>query len=329
MENIVSFLTNTWNRFVAVIMCIIATVSAWICPPVQPPEPEIAITALIEEIDLSLPESRQYVDWYEAMVAGRMASPYRWLPEDKEPQACDITWIDVPGQDFKLRNLRRDWDATTEIVVEHSNVTNRSADVKFFLRNKATGAIEMIAELKNWLFDFPITWFYVQSILDDRYLLYLEYTWDGWTYYLYDRKNKSRILVGGGEPVELNDTQLLYMEWDTPQTNMLKLIDARKFAAGDKNAKRTVVQFDRACVGSIAHVSHDKRFVHVNLYRWSDAAEFRGIYDIETGAQVAFFELPWWAPNMVLVNDGLEYVYWEDYNGGLEYFYVIRYERSE
>jgi len=331
MENILSFFANAWQRIVVAVLCVIAAISAWINPPIIPPQPKIEITATVEEIDLSLPESQQYIDWYNAMVAERIANPYAWRPADKNPELCDITWIDVPdpyGQTTKLRNLRRDWDETTEIVIEHSSITDSRIDQKFFLRNKLTSAEEMIVDYTYTNFGFPITWFYVQSILDDRYLLYLDYTWDGHSYYLYDRVTKKKTYVAI-EMLELSDTQLFYLHLRSSSTYSLALVDARKLAAGDRNARRILVQFDDDYHASIYYISHDKRFVHVDLSSWSGDGNYRAIYDVETGAQVAFFEIPW-GPRRELVSDDLEYIYWDDpnYESGFRYFYVVRYERK-
>ena len=328
MENIVSYFTNAWRSIAAAILAAVATISAWIFPPNKPLEPGIEITAAIEEIDLSLPESKQYIDWYNAMVADRMDNPYGWRPSDKNPELCDITWVEVPdGYNTKLRNLRRDWDNTTEIVTEYTNVTERSADLKFYLRNKTTGKIDMISEINYTDFMFPVSWFYVQSILDSRYLLYTWYAWDGWSYSIYDRRTK-RSTYAVSEPVELSDTQCLDLGYNG-SNYYIEQVDLRKLAAGKNDAKRTVVQFDSGYSAYVAHVSYDKRFVHVNLYRGADYTNYRGIYDVETGAQVGFFEVPWSPINYrELISDDLEYIYWTDYQGELTCFWVIRYERQ-
>jgi len=139
--------------------------------------------------------------------------------------------------------------------------------------------------------------FTVDEIFSDTRFLYRRYYWNYGPdcYYIYDSQLGGNICVSSddyGELCDLGNERYLWCETNIGLGSGLYLIDMGALAAGSKDAKRTLFNWGSEYSGDILHLSSDRRFVYVELYRYSDDTRNRGVYDTETGEQLAFFELP-------------------------------------
>jgi len=256
----------------------------------------------IERIDLEKPENKHYIKW-----AKKKPNWYNTRTYSK-PKYFDV---DAYLNQADNEPYPRSWNETKELVVQSTNTSEWEGYTELLVRDTVTGETECID--KGGFADFDGVVFDPVVILSDTQILYHRWYWDGGsgTYYLYDLAIGERILVSDnyGGLCDLGDGQYLWCDDEA-----LYQVDAYALKAGEKNAKRTLVRCDSNYVfGDIHHLSSDKCFVYVNIYNRSDSTWHRGVYDVETGEQVAFFEIPVFTSgniyNYVLIDDDLEYVY--------------------
>ena len=306
----------------------------------------------IEHIDLSKPENKKHLDWAKKDYENRGSYPntfktpkyfdveaYRkayWEQENKKPDPWVYVWEDEKAG--KLREKHRPWNETKELVIRSTYESECEGYRELLVRDKTTGETERIA--RGYFADYDGVVFDQVKILSDKQFLYHIWYWDGgdWGYYIYDLELGESICVSGGYNLcDLGDGRYLWA--DTRYVNVdgvstLHLIDWRAFDAEKQDAKCTLVNWGDNYAVDIRHLSSDKRFVYVDLYRVFDGKRCRGVYDINTGEQVAFFEMP--DPRMdrwVLISDDLEYAY---YSAGIENnqpehscFHIIRYDQKQ
>jgi len=233
----------------------------------------------------------------------------------------------------------RPWNETTEIVIRHTYDNEWEGTVELLTREKATGETKQVA--KGYFGAYDGLAFFINKILSDTRFMYGQFYWDGAgdaNYYLYDSDVGESICVASGDLDELCDLGGGRYLWCGGNLNgipehALYLIDVRKFDAGDKDARRTLFSWGGHYSGRISHISSDKRFLHVDLYSHSGGKSYRGIYDVDSGEQVALFELPDGRLEIkVLIADDLEYMclpaFYYD-NPDARDFYIFRYDRSK
>jgi len=301
----------------------------------------------IEQVDLRKPENKKYLDWAKEDYAKRNV-----LSKINAPECFDIIpylekrgefpyddWATVgeygkPGSVFERQ---RDWNDTKELVIRDTYKSGIfDGDREFFVRDKATGKTALIDAGSLW--DIGGVVFDEVTILSDKQFLYHMWILDSGEvgYFLYDLEVGYSVCVAlhSTNLSDLGKEQYLWCEnhWYSDNVSVLHMINMRDFNAGKKDAKRTLINFGSDYGAEISHLSMDKRFVHMELYRYSDNTRHRGIYNIDTGEQVAFFEYPdsrldrW-----TLINDEVEYAYYsaEIENGHEDAaFYIIRYDRT-
>ena len=303
----------------------------------------------IEHIDLEKPENKKYIDWAKKDYAERSLVSNN----SKEPEYFDIeVYVKPEGPGYKpwvyeaepdlwfndwedeenriLREKRRPWNETKELVLRYVHEYGYDGYSELLFRDRATGETKRIDT--GYIGGDQFVDFEVFIISDTRFLYQ---KWDArfghGSHYLYDLKIGESICVRDGNLCDLGDERYLWGDGKTrgmEKISALYVIDMRKLEAGSKDAKRTLVHWGDDYSGAIQHLSSDKRFVHVNLHRFSDLTIHRGVYDITTGEQVAFFMLPlhthFPAYNYALINDDLEYVgfaRWDTYH-----FFIVHYD---
>ena len=293
----------------------------------------------IEQIDLDDPANQKYIDWAkECPTSNTFESPEyfsEWTHEmrtDKEPSSWTYVWAN------KKKNMPREkyrsWNETKELVVRFIHKNESDGDKELLIRDKATGKTVQIAKGG---FD---TLYDIRIISDTRFLYDVSY-WDGSgaeQSLVYDLETGDSICyrsIVWDKLCDLGNEQYLWSDRNRDAESGLYLIDASALATGNKNAKHTVFSWGSDYSGGIQYLSSDGRFVYVELYQFSDDTRNRGVYDVETGEQVALFELPLAftsvAYDYVLISDDLEYVY---YSAGpvndpvIHYFFIIHYDRT-
>jgi len=299
----------------------------------------------IEQIDLSKPVNKKYIDWYEA----KEAEP------DEKTDPWDYVWED---KDKKLlREKYQTWNDEIELVVQYTPALATNAtgddetlyDIEFLTRSISTKETQLIAEGYWSYFDWATGTIYdVVEILSDTHILYEKNDYcadcgDSLSYYLYDWETGESSYVAGDGLHYLDDMQYLFIERDEENKDCVYLSNLRKLIAGEEDAKRQVCQLPE--YGYIEHFSQDMRFVYLLLLDSEyNLHSHRVIYSIETGKQVADFQLPVHYHNSsnhytvdghfsALINDVLEYRYDLHYVDGLngekylKLLYVIHYER--
>jgi len=303
----------------------------------------------IERIDLSKPENKKYIDWAKGSRYSKNFSapeyfdvePYwqayqeMWEEERKLWTTCDLE----DEAAYKLQESCRPWNEAKELVIRSTYEENEwDGFMEFLVRDKATGETQLIAKGHDADYDGVV--FDTINYLSDTRVLYHMWYWDGgdWGYYIYDLEIGESICVTGGDLCDLGNGRYLWIDQryvNVDSVSTLHLIDMRAFESGKKGAKSTLVNWGDDYSASITHLSSDKRFVYVYLHRLSDYARLRGVYDVNTGEQIALFEMPdvqmTAADGWGLINDELEYIY--NWAGNVEdpdilWFYVIRYDRT-
>jgi len=271
----------------------------------------------IEQIDLEKPENQKYIDWAEKDCAGKNSHQIYELPGPGE-----WTYPDVRGTPEK----RLPWNEKMEFVIRWQYLSDCECLNELLVRNKATGRTRQIAEARVYSFDG--SYFQVTEILSDTRFLYTQgKKGDAFDYqtYLFDLKTKESICVAAKNPEffrDLGNGRHLWLDWKKDKYT-INLTDMRALEAGEKGANRILIRWDEGYPG-MQHLSSDNRFVYMGVYggRW--------VYDIDTGKQVAFCEIPNFALEWTLISDDLEYGY---SCGGTEDdpeigdFYIIRYDR--
>ena len=294
----------------------------------------------IEQIDLDDPENRVYIDWAKTKPNWHNTRTFNepsyfdnidiwayWERTREEPDPWTCIWEDAAKN--VLREKRRPWNETKELVSrsvpddEHRYEGYR----ELLIRDKATGATEraVVTGYDEW---GPSI--HVIEILSNTRFLYALIDNYSESFYLYDAEIGS-VSITGGSLCDLGERRYLWSDWREGFRGTLYLIDMRKLENGEKDAKRELVNWGRDYDGSIQYLSSDKRFVYINHHRSSDYTWHRGVYDIETGEQVAFFQWPGYVPNdnKVLIRDDLEYVYYwagDVDDPTIHYFYIIHYD---
>ncbi|MCL2507992.1 MAG: hypothetical protein FWF05_02315 [Oscillospiraceae bacterium] len=297
----------------------------------------------IENIDPGKPENKEYIDW--AKEKGRDF----WSATFSEPEYFDVdsyatqankdaaAWIDVWEDEANGKRRERycSWNDTKDLVICFEHIDEESSNKELLIRDKATGKTETVAKGSNrGVFD-------VYILSGTRFLYRQDKDWNygPFWWYIYDMELGGEICVAssdGGDLCDLGDERYLWSDWNNigDVENALYLIDMRAFAAGSKDAKRELFRWGGDYFGLFLHLSSDKRFVYMNIYA-SFTEFYRGVYNVDTGEQVAFFEIQ--ADRIdsfngyALINDELEYLYeaTDNYNDpDIKFFYVIRYDRA-
>jgi len=300
----------------------------------------------IEEIDLSKPENKKYIKWAKEYHANWesyskiFSAPNYFNVEayvnqmGEEPDPWTYVWEDEENKE--LLEMHRSWNDTKELVIRATYENEYSGYNELLVREKATGETEQIA--KGGISEFDAGSFSVLDVISDTRFLYRlsYYNYGPSQYYLYDLEIGGSICVASSELDMLCDLgNERYLWCDNEQTvgkRTLYLIDMRALEAGKKGAKLELVSWDSDYSSRIKHLSSDKRFVYMSLFRYSDGTMHRGIYNVETGEQVVDFELPdQLVSDLILINDDLEYgmkwFYSED-GPEVNLFYIIRYDRT-
>lgn len=293
----------------------------------------------VEEIDLDKPENQKYVKWAKRQEktlewtlfwpALKMMPKYYWF---------DILKSTMPGNranDPRVNQLLP-WNDTKEVVFRDVAEDEHEAHTALLVRDKATGETEQIDECRSHPDALII--FDAVMILSDTQILYHKWHLDGSfinEYFLYDLRIGERVCVSS-DRCDLCDLGKKRYLWFEQQEGAIYLIDACALKAGEKDAKRTLVRWDSDYgYRNIHHLSSDKRFVFVEFYRGSDDTRHRGVYNVETGEQVALVEtshLPasiWDA--WVFINNDMEYGYRATGDADdttIDSFYIIHYDRT-
>jgi len=281
----------------------------------------------VEQIDLDNPENKQYIDWAKKDRADRGPHPVYELPGPG-----DWTY----GDDHTIPHKKcLPWNEKMEFVIRWQYLSDCDCYNELLVRRKATGKTIKIAEA--YVYSYDGSYFEVTEILSDTQFLYSRGKGDVLNYqsFLYDLKTGESICVASDNPQffrDLGGERYLWLDWDRENGYPLYLIDARAFKAGEKDAKRMLVRRDNEYyVSEIQHLSSDKRFVYMGLYRPYDTyyTMHREVYDVITGEQVAFCEVPDAGLDWTLINDDLEYGYcwggdWSDPT--ILSFFVIHYD---
>ena len=253
----------------------------------------------IERIDLNKSKNKKYV---------KLAKPFRntehifkeakyfdvrtVLDEvEKEPDPWDYAWEYEETEE--LLEKQRPWNDTTEIMIRFfcADETNGIYESELLVRHKVSGKTKLLTTGR--FCHASGTKLRVTKILSDTQFLYKREDIDGGPtqYFLYDEEIGETICVfsDAQELCDLSEERYL---WRDSDTNTLYLIDLRELASGNKNVKRALVHWDSDYSSSITFLSWDKRFVYMRLYRRSDRTKLRGVYDVNSGEQVALFEIP-------------------------------------
>jgi len=310
----------------------------------------------IEEVDLSLPKNKKYVriakgDW--SAVGGRPepcgGQMYFYVGKYDAQGYVPGDWVTVGKYEGRgsVVERRRQWTKTLELVIRDTHDNDVVGYKEFFVRDKTTGKIMMVdegifADICGVVFDNV-------RVISDTQFLYAEWYTDcyGEADFLYDLKVGDSICVNSNELLcDLGDGRYLWREYRYGEKiNRLFIADANKFNAGDKDAKRVLVDWGEEYNGVIDHLSSDKRFVYTYLFSEYSGARYRAVYDVNTGECVAFFGLPEGGGgenSRVLMSDGLEYVFnafhghkvyadgrTEWYEPQVYSFFIIRYNQPK
>jgi len=256
----------------------------------------------IERIDLDDPENQKYIDWakkhrYKTSFEAPNyfdAEAYR-KQADEKPAPWTYVWENKKKN--MLREMYQPWNETKELVIRNTYSDEDFGYKELLIRDKATGETECI-DKGGFSCSDGVVFDPVLAISDTQFL-YNKFFWDGGSfgYYIYDLAIRERICVSdyglcdlGNEQYLWSDIKLKYMD----NENALYLIDMRALEAGGKGAKRMLASWGDYGFGEIRHLSSDKRFVYVNIHRWSagNTMQHRRVYDISTGELVAVFDIP-------------------------------------
>ena len=267
----------------------------------------------IEQIDLDDPENQQYIDWAKKRPHANTFEPPEYFSEwaherrtDEEDDAWTYVWADKE-KNMPLEKYRS-WNKKKELVVRFLHKDDFDGDKELLVRDKASGKTVPIAQGV-----FDVIYDNIRIISKTRFIYDVWY-WDGCGIeqsFVYDLETGDSICYWsmGKGLCDLGDEQYLWCDWNESAGSSLYLIDMRALEAEKKEAKRALFIWGNGYGGNIAHLSSDKRFVYVNLYYRPDNTLHRGVYDVETGEQVAFFEMPGYHENSVLIGDDMEYRY--------------------
>jgi len=297
----------------------------------------------IEQIDLDDPENQKYIDWAKGHQYERSFNRPDYFDvevyvkqADEEPDP----WIRVWENKKKnmLRERHRPWNDAKELVIRYVYSDEYSGHKELLVRDKATGETECID--KGGFYDANGVVFDPVVVLDDTRFLYSRYYWDSGDpdmYYIYDLEIGERICVAGSGLCDLGNGPHLWSDSGMGiEGGVLYLIDMRELEAGKKEAKKELVRWgsDYYAV-EIYHLSSDRRFVYLDFSLDSEHTGYRtrhrGVYDIETGGQVALFEIPDSRAGYALISDDLEYGYYSAGNMDdptVHSFYIIHYARA-
>ena len=299
----------------------------------------------IERVDLSKPENQKYLNWAKRQNKHltwtsfwrtlKVLPKYYWveiLTKDILKNRRHDPWTHEEDTDI-LREKHRPWNDTKELVIRETDTNEADYGwewrIELLVRDKATGETECIDYGSDNGHDGVV--FDPIAILSDTRILYHKWHWDGGfngDRFLYDLAIGERICVSGGHLCDLGNRRYLWGDG-----NALYLIDLRALEAGKKEAKRELINWgDDYGFTGIKYLSSDKRFVYVQLYRYSDNTLHRGVYDTNSGEQVALFELPLSNDHtptehgMSFISDDLECI---SYGGDdVDALYLIHYNRT-
>lgn len=297
----------------------------------------------IEKVDLSLPENKRLLHMAKSLMTEKSSAPKSVTDPDyfdleNYPQNVDESdWVTTgeykePGS---ITESCLSWDEEKELVIRDTHDSESSGKRELLVRDKATHKAKQISE--GSFASASESYFLIDSFLSDKRVLYeRNYTDYGLNnhYFIYDTDTGESICVASSDYGDLCDLGNKQYLWSTGGS--LSIIDMRKFNAGMKDAKYTLINLEENYYCGIDHISPNNRFVHLDIIYSTDNLykKFRGVYNVKTGEQVAFFELPDIRRDfMVLARGNLEYMF--DSGSGsvddpkIDDFYIVRYKMKK
>lgn len=281
----------------------------------------------MQTLDMENPEDTRYIEQVQAKEDNRFVSvkgqidAWETYFARKEKEKEDALWTYVWADEKKetLTEQYRPWHGSIEFVVRYIKLREREPMVdyerrEFLLRDKSTGKTKLLisANLSDTYATANYYEYDVLRIFDDTHFLYEEYytDFDGafrWNCYLYDAKTKKSTLIytTDGNPIALDDMVYLcvFKDYDAGKA-YLRLNDVPKMIAGKDNAVRDIARWrifdppdkptenDMYLSLQLNYVSKDKRYVYMTLSKdYNGRDDLRAVYDIETGEEMARFDL--------------------------------------
>jgi len=195
----------------------------------------------LTKIDLSAPENEEYRDWLSAYYVPPSGNTAGWMSERVEPLPLKVERVGPKDQNERIT---WDWNDSLELVRYECKDDDGSEDHQLYAREKATGKMQIIREIRNDNDCCTDSWVWLSvTCVEPSYVIY-DVSAPGYkAYYFYAPGIEEPKFIGhysGSGFIDDARSKWWYIGYNDGRSSTYYL-DLEKLAAGDADAQREVL----------------------------------------------------------------------------------------